>query len=57
LGSVTFFITDSDRAEPAAPGARKFKVVVVAGDQLADHEDLNWTNLIEVEKRLGLENE
>lgn len=57
VGSVKFFVTDSDRTQPAAPGAQKFKVVVVAGDQLVGHDDLDWTNLIEVEKRLGLQDE
>lgn len=57
LGSVKFFITDSDRTQPAAPGAQKFKVLVVDGDQLVDNEDVDWTNLKEVEKRLGLQNE
>ena len=57
VGSVKFYITDSDHTEPAAPGAQKFKVVVVAGDQFVINDDLDWTNLKAVEKRLGLENE
>lgn len=57
LGSVKFFITDSDRTQPAVPGAQTFKVLVVAGDQFVINDDLDWTNLKAVEERLGLENE
>ena len=54
IGAVGVIWTDSDLTQPLNPGARTFKVVIIAGSQRAAQPDVDLNNYEAVKAAYGL---
>lgn len=55
LGGLSIFWTDSDLTQPANPGSRTFKVVVIAASNIYKNKNINYSNYLEVKAAYNLE--
>lgn len=55
VGSVTLSVVDSDLLTPNYPGQTKVKIVLIEGNYMKSHPEVNYSNYREVKRVFGLE--
>lgn len=55
VGGVAIYATDSDLTQPANPGSKKFKVVVIAASGLKQNPNVNLDNYEEVKAAFNIQ--